>query len=642
MKESSGSDHLSVGWSKPGQTNTAPSEVIPGTQLSTTLNVDAQAPTAPSNLSAAYITSTTCILNWTAATDNIGVVGYDVYRNGVKINATTLTGTAYAVNGLISNTNYTFSVRAKDAAANETASQNLVVTSLPAVAANESFTMRTIIARQRMPHDIVYGPDQQIWYTERFGGTVSRVDPNTGVKQVLLSLGTAMVRAGGQDGLLGLALHPQLLNGKPFVYIMYTYESTSATIRKMRIQRYEFDAQNNRLVNPVTIQENIPGSNDHNSGRLAIGPDLRLYVTVGDMGAGQFDNVSRANNAQNLNSLEGKVLRYETELVNGTWIPANNPFQSGGLPTAIYTLGHRNAQGLVWGQVNGSPLLFSSEHGPFSDDEINRIELGRNYGWPQVAGFCDGNYNGRTIGGFAVINEQANCAALQAREPLRSIFPSNNPPTGGDNMQWPSMAPSGMDFYGASAIPGWQHSLLVAMLKSGTLTRYQLNADGSVIVSDTINYFRGMGRFRDVAVSADGLKIYLACDSSGSTSGPTGNVVTTPANPGSILEFTFQSSAQRNLITQTAPKLSHPIASTNSIDVYPNPARGFFNVKMNPVIGTYTAELIDFSGRLLSRQVLNNQVTTIQTKGIPSGTYIVKVNDAQGKMVKIEKLIIQQ
>ncbi|MBL0201494.1 MAG: hypothetical protein IPP81_15545 [Chitinophagaceae bacterium] len=66
------------------------------------------------------------------------------------------------------------------------------------------------------------------------------------------------------------------------------------------------------------------------------------------------------------------------------------------------------------------------------------------------------------------------------------------------------------------------------------MARYKLSNDGQSIISDTTHYFRGLGRFRDVVVSADGMKIYVACDSSGSTSGPTGGVTTTPANPGSI------------------------------------------------------------------------------------------------------------
>jgi hypothetical protein len=123
---------------------------------------------------------------------------------------------------------------------------------------------------------------------------------------------------------------------------------------------------------------------------------------------------------------------------NGSWIPADNPFTNGGQPTAVYTLGHRNPQGLVWGNVNGTDILYSSEHGPFSDDEINVIQVGRNYGWPQVAGYCDGNYNGMTIGGFAVLMNKTIVLHLMQKSPCVHI-PSANPPTGGDNMTWPSM-----------------------------------------------------------------------------------------------------------------------------------------------------------------------------------------------------------
>jgi glucose/arabinose dehydrogenase len=79
--------------------------------------------------------------------------------------------------------------------------------------ANESFSVRTVIGNQRMPHDLVYGPDNNIWYTERFAGRVSYVNPITNLKTVVLTLGSKMVLVGGQDGLMGLALHPQFLTG---------------------------------------------------------------------------------------------------------------------------------------------------------------------------------------------------------------------------------------------------------------------------------------------------------------------------------------------------------------------------------------------------------------------------------------------
>ena len=643
MKEGTGNDHLAVGWAKPGQSTSSPGEVIPGTYLSTTNNTDTQAPTAPGNLLAANITSTTFTLSWTASTDNNGVTGYDVYRNGVKINTANIIGTAYSVTNLLPNTLYSMTVRAKDAAGNQSESNPLAVSTIATTSANEPFTVRTVIANQRMPHDLVYGPDDNIWYTERFGGRVSFVNPSTGIKTVVLTLGSKMVRVGGQDGLMGLALHPQFNLDKPYVYISYTYESTSSTVRKMRIERYLYDAGTQTLISPVTVLENIPGSNDHNSARLAIGPDLKLYFSVGDMGAGQFDNLARTNNAQNLNILEGKILRLNTEPSAGSWIPADNTYTDAGLPTAVYTWGHRNPQGLVWGNVNGAAILFSSEHGPFSDDEMNVIESSRNYGWPQVAGFCDGNYNGRTVGGFAIADEQNNCTILNAKEPLRSIFPAINPPTGGDNMTWPSMAPSGTEFYGGTAIPGWENSLLVAMLKAGTITRYKLSNDGLAIISDTINYFRGQGRFRDVVVSPDGLKIYVACDSTGSTSGPTGGVTNTPANPGSILEFTYTPTGARGYITATQEKsIPKDITTDKTLDVYPNPASQYIIVYNYSPESTRMAMLYDLNGRLLKQQQLQQKAVRINIQDMAAGLYILRITDAKGKQVRSEKIIINR
>ena len=610
---------------------------------SSTLNVttpDTQSPTAPTNLASSAVTQTTLTLSWTASTDNVSVIGYDMYRNGIKINGSNITATSYIVTGLTAATSYSFYVIAKDAAGNTSlASTTLHVTTTTVALGTETFTQRTVIASQNMPHDLVYGPDNNLWYIERFAGTVSFVNIASGAKTTLLTLGSAMVLVGGQDGLFGLALHPQLLSGKPYVYIAYTYQSSSSTVRKTRIARYTYNSGNNTLGSAVTVLENIPGSNDHNAGRLAIGPDLKLYYSIGDMGAGQFDNTNRTQNAQNVNVYEGKILRLNTEQISGSWIPADNPF---GNTNAVYSLGHRNPQGLVWGNVNGTDILYSDEHGPYSDDEVNLIEGGRNYGWPQVAGLCDGNYNGRTLGTFNIVSEQTNCANLNVKEPLKSLFPVGNPPSGGDNMTWPSTAPSGADFYGSNAIPGWQNSLLIAQLKRGAMLRYKLSNDGQSIISDTIHYFQGKGRFRDVVVSPDGLKIYLACDASGSTSGPTGGVTTTPANPGSILEFTYSPTsglASSHRLTEFNKKYS---VKDNSTDIYPNPASDYIVVYNYNDASDRTVEIFNLYGQLMKRERSLSTATKIETGDMQNGFYLLKVSDSKGRLIRSERVLIQR
>src|SRR6185503_8908447 len=115
----------------PGQSTSAPSEVIPGTSLLIIIP-DTQAPTAPTNLAAVNILQASFLLTWTASTDNVAVTGYDVYKNRVLVNGTTITGTSYTVSGLATNTSYTITVKAKDATGNQTSSSPIVVTTLAA------------------------------------------------------------------------------------------------------------------------------------------------------------------------------------------------------------------------------------------------------------------------------------------------------------------------------------------------------------------------------------------------------------------------------------------------------------------------------------------------------------------------------
>lgn len=206
-------------------------------------------------------------------------------------------------------------------------------------------------------------------------------------------------------------------------------------------------------------------------------------------------------------------------------------------------------------------------------------------------------------------------------------------------MQWPSVAPSGADFYGSNGITGWQNSLLVANLKKGTVSRFKLSNDGQTIISDTIDYFRGLGRFRDVVVSSDGMKIYVACDSSGSTSGPTGGVTTSPANPGSILEFTYVEPPAPFADLYTKPVTEETTDKT--IDVYPNPANSFFIVYNYKEASNRTIELLDISGRTVSTQRSAAVATRLETSLLPNGFYMLRVTDEKGKTIRIEKIIIR-
>ncbi len=510
-------------------------------------------------------------------------------------------------------------------------------------AQGESFTMTTLASNLNFPYEIVYGPDNNIWLTERVGGRVSIINPSTGTKTTLLTLGKKMVQTAGQDGLMGLTLHPQFNSGKKFVYIAYTYQNVSSTVRRTKIERYTLTVTttgkktNTTLASPVTIIDNLPGSNDHNSGRLAIGPDLKLYYTIGDMGAGQGNNLTRTQNAQNLNVYEGKILRLNLELISNSWIPADNPFtNSSGARTAVYSYGHRNAQGLVWGNVAGNNILYSTEHGPFSDDEINIIESGRNYGWAGVGGYCDGNYNNVWVGGTSVVNEQNYCAQYNIKEPIKSLFPVTSPPDSTTSfLTWPTIAPSGTDFYSSMAIPGWRNSLLVACLKAGRVYRFKLDdATGQTVTSDTISYFANLGRFRDICISPDGLKIYVCTDNSGSTSVPTGGYTSNPPNAGRILVFTYQGSGR-----YANPK--DLITTVNKFSIFPVPANNELMIASNDGSQFASLELVSVNGTVMKQMNgLTNRVQ-LNVSSVAAGIYYVRVYGLNKELKDVLKVVVR-
>ncbi len=131
-------------------------------------------------------------------------------------------------------------------------------------------------------------------------------------------------------------------------------------------------------------------------------------------------------------------------------------------------------------------VLYSTEHGPRDNDEVNRIEMGRNYGWPNVRGFCDND---------VLPGEQAFCQTNNVVEPLR--------------VWTPTIAPAGADIYNANLIPGWKGSLLFTTLKGAALIRLTLSADGGRVVDQETFFQDRFGRLRDVLVGPRG-EVYLA------------------------------------------------------------------------------------------------------------------------------------
>ena len=414
----------------------------------------------------------------------------------------------------------------------------------------------TIISGLDIPWEIIYGPDDHLWITERFG-RVSRVNPETGEQFIILDLSTAVYQS-GESGLLGMVLHPDF-DETPFVYLAYTY-STGGNILE-RIVRYEYNGS--VLQNEFILLDNINGNTTHDGCRLIITPDYKLLITTGD--------AQNQPAAQNLNSLSGKILRLN---LDGS-IPDDNPWEN----NAVYSLGHRNAQGLYLAP-NG--VLYSSEHGPSTDDEFNVIQAGRNYGWPNVHGFCN------------LPNEITFCEQNNVAEPLAA---------------WtPTIATSDIIYYDHPSIPEWTNRVLLTTLKNKRLYVLDLDETGTSVIGEDQYFTNVWGRLRDVCQGPDG-SIYLA------TNGP---------DWGNSQPF-----------THAIVKIWNPdyIASSNAqqtpydVNVYPNPAKDNLHISIDVNLTGQNLKIISDLGEIVVEQVLDSTLTSISTNGLKNGIYLLVVGE---------------
>lgn len=321
---------------------------------------------------------------------------------------------------------------------------------------SQELQIRDIVTGLDTPWEILWGPDNHIWLTERFG-RISRLNPETAELQELIKLGD--VFEDGERGLMGMALHPDFINN-PTVYTIFTYKGSSeATF--IKLISLNFDGK--KLHSPKTIFDSIPGAWNHDGARLWIDDDLTIFMSMGDAAV--------PNRSQQMNSLNGKILRMN---IDGT-VPPDNPFPN----SYVWSLGHRNPQGLV--KYDG--VLYSSEHGANTDDELNIILKGRNHGWPIVEGFCDKT------------SEKTFCEQNKVVEPI---------------VAWtPTIAVAGIDIYMHNLIPEWNNSILAVALKSAVLVQNKLSEDRTKVISQTKYFENQFGRLRDLCISPDG-RVFIA------------------------------------------------------------------------------------------------------------------------------------
>ena len=268
---------------------------------------------------------------------------------------------------------------------------------------------------------IAFAPDGSMHATERAGVIRSwSVHPDGRFEEAGFTEVQGVVEA-GEAGLMGLAI-----DGQARRFVMYTAASEN------RIVRLEPDGSQTVLV------DGIEAGSVHDGGRLVLGPDGMLYASTGD--AGNESTVEAAG-------LNGRVLRID---------PDSGRHE-------VFTSGHRNPQGLCFSK---SGTLFSTEHGPDRGDEVNVLEKGRDYGWPDSTGTGLVNYT-------------------------------------------PTIAPSGCAVYEHDLIPQWRGDLLFGTLRDQSLRRLHLDPAQEVVVGQERLYAGDFGRIRDVVVGPDGA-VYLA------------------------------------------------------------------------------------------------------------------------------------
>jgi glucose/arabinose dehydrogenase len=303
--------------------------------------------------------------------------------------------------------------------------------------------VETVATGLEIPWEIAFLPDGSALVTER-PGRVRLLDPEGRLQGEPVA--EVDVSAQGEGGLLGLALDPSV-ESNGFVYLYFTAGAN------MEVARFRYE--DGGLVKEATLVDGIRAGPIHDSGRIHFGPDERLYVSTGDAGQAEL--------AQDQDSLNGKFLRLDPDAYRG----------DGGEPEVISS-GHRNPQGFDW--EPGSERLIASEHGESGFDEINEIEQGANYGWPEVVGPDHGDFT----------------APLVTYEE--------------------TIAPSGATFVSNEG-SAWSGYFLVAALAGEQIRRVRLE-DGEATVDEPL-YEGRFGRLRTVVEGPDGALYALTSNRDG-------------------------------------------------------------------------------------------------------------------------------
>jgi len=294
--------------------------------------------------------------------------------------------------------------------------------------------VQVIATNLEKPWALTFG-DGKIFFTEKVG-KLRVIDNGILVNDSVADFHVADIN---DAGLLGITTHPDFVKNH-LMYVYYTYKEGDKLWNKV-LQITEY---NDKIVDAKMILDKIPGAEFDDGGVIKFGPDKKLYIGTGD--------ATDENAAQDLTSLSGKILRLNDD---GS-IPNDNPYPN----SPVYSLGHRNPQGLAWDEQAN---LYETEEGPTKNDEINIIQKGKNYGWPSQE--CSGS-----------------------KEYQDALICYNI-----------SVEPAGIAYYGLGKLD-FKNSLILTTLRGNIL--YQLSLHNGNATSQKI-ILDGLGRIREVGVGPD-------------------------------------------------------------------------------------------------------------------------------------------
>lgn len=320
-----------------------------------------------------------------------------------------------------------------------------------------------VVTGLEVPWGIAFLPNQDMLVTERPG----RVRLVRNGQLIPKPVATINVTESGEDGLLGIATHPNFAENR-FFYIYYTADKNGSQVN--RVERWRL-SQNGLTASPdKVIVDNIPVAQFHNGGRIRFGPDGMLYIGTGDAREPQI--------SQDVNSLAGKILRVTPD----GQVPPDNPYAN----NPVYITGIRNTQGFDWLDKS---TLWVTDHGPSGDlgrrghDELSLAKAGDNLGWPTIY----------------------RCESKKGM-----VTPS---------IVWrEALPPGGAVIYTGNSLPEWKESLIIATLRSQHLQRVVFNPQSPQKIERHEVYLQGQyGRLREAIMGTDG-ELYVTtsnCDGRG-------------------------------------------------------------------------------------------------------------------------------